>query len=72
VHGQDNLLNDTYPAKYRNYVKAGVAARKINLVLGEFVTNFPPSGSGELVFRSGKTLDAGLVVSSCCPALRTN
>jgi len=72
VHGQDNLLNDAYPAKYRNYVKAGVAARKINLVLGEFVTNFPPSGSGELVFRSGKTLDAGLVIITSGPKPNTD
>ena len=64
VHGQDNLLNDTYPAKYRNYVKAGVAARNVDLVLGEYVVEFPPSGSGELLFKSGKKLNAGLVVSS--------
>lgn len=57
-------MNDTYPAKYRNYVKAGVAARKIDLVLGEYVVEFPPSGSGELVFKSGKKLNAGLIVSS--------
>ena len=56
-------MNDTYPAKYRNYVKAGVAARKIDLVLGEYVVEFPPSGSGELVLRSGEKLNAGLVVS---------
>ena len=64
MHGQDNLLNDAYPAKYRNRVKAGVAARNIDLVLSEFVVEFPPSGSGELLLKSGKKLDAGLVVSS--------
>jgi len=63
VHAQNNLLNDTYPVKYRDYVKAGVAARKIDLVLGEYVVEFPPSGSGELVFKSGKKVNAGLVVS---------
>lgn len=57
-------MNDAYPVKYRDYVKAGVIARKIDLVLGEFVEEFPPSGSGELCFKSGKKLNAGLVVSS--------
>jgi hypothetical protein len=72
VHAQDNLLNDTYPAKYRNYVKAGVAARKVDLVLGEFVEVYPHSGSGELVFKSGKKLNAGLVVSISHRALFMN
>ncbi|KAF9778269.1 hypothetical protein BJ322DRAFT_1094226 [Thelephora terrestris] len=71
VHGQDNLLNDTYPAKYRNRVKAGVAARNIDLMLGEFVTEFPPSGSGELVLRSGERLNAGLVVITSGPKPNT-
>lgn len=56
-------MNDAYPAKYRNRVKAGVTARKIDLVLGDFVEEFPSSGSGELGFKSGKKLNAGLVVS---------
>ena len=64
VHARDNLLSDAYPAKYRDRVKAGVAARKVDMVLGEFVEGFPPSGSGELVFKSGKRLNASLVVSS--------
>lgn len=66
-------MNDAYPTKYRNCVKAGVAARKIDLMLGEFVVEFPASGSGELVLKSGKKLDAGLVVSSSLtPFSRTN
>jgi len=71
VHAQDNLLNGTYPAKYRNYVKAGVVARKIELVLGEYVVEFPPSGSGELVFKSGNKLNAGLVVITSGPKPNT-
>jgi len=72
VHAQDNLLNETYPAKYRNRVKAGVAARGIDLVLNEYVEEFPPSGSGELVFRSGKKLSAGLVVIASGPKPNTS
>jgi len=72
VHAQDNLLNDAYPAKYRNRVKAGVAARNVNLVLGQFVAEFPPSGSGELVFKSGEKLNAGLVVVTSGPKPNTD
>jgi len=72
VHSRDNLLSDAYPAKYRDCVKAGVAARNVDMVLGEYVEEFPPSGSGDLVFKSGKKLNAGLVVSSPCRALYTN
>ena len=72
VHAQGNLLNDAYPTKYRECVKAGVAARKVNLALGEFVEKFPPSGSGELIFKSGGRLNAGLVVSPTCHALSMN
>jgi len=72
VHAQENLLNDAYPARYRNHVKAGTAARKVDLLLGEFVEKFPPSGSGELVFRSGKKLDAGLVVTVSGPKPNTD
>ncbi|KAF9645450.1 FAD/NAD(P)-binding domain-containing protein [Thelephora ganbajun] len=72
VHAQDNLLNDAYPTRYRNCVKAGVTARKTDLVLGEFVVEFPLSGSGELVFRSGKKLNAGLVVAAFGPKPNTD
>lgn len=72
VHSQDNLLNSTYPAKYRNYVAAGVTARKVNLLLNEFVVKFPPLGSGELVFKSGRKLNAGLVVLASGPKPNTD
>ena len=72
VHARDNLLSDAYPAKYRNRIKAGVAARKVDMVLGEFVEEFPPSGSGDLVFKSGNKLKAGLVVRLPRHTLFTN
>ena len=64
VHGSDKLLNDTYPDKFRKLVESQLRARKIDLILGEYADQFPPSGSGEIVFRSGQKLNAGLVVST--------
>jgi len=63
VHARDNPLSDTYPAKYRDCVKAGVTARKVDMVLGEFVEEFPPSGSGDFIFKSEQKLNASRVVS---------
>ena len=65
VHGGDKLLNEAYPDKFRKSVESQLRARKIDLVLGEYADQFPPSGSGELVFRSGGKINAGLVVSNC-------
>ena len=45
-------------------VASGAAAQGMDLVLGEFVAEFPPSGSGVLVFKSGKKRNAGLCQES--------
>ena len=66
VHGGDKLLNDTYPDSFRRGMESKLRARKVDIILGEYVDQFPPSGSGELVFRSGEKLNAGLVVSNSC------
>ena len=70
VHAGDKLLNDTYTDKFRNVMASKINARDIDLLLGEYAEKFPPSGSGELVLRSGKKINAGLVVSNlfaCIP-----
>jgi len=64
VQGNDKLLNDAYSNRFRKFVATQLRTRKIDLILGEYVDQFPPSGSGELVFRSGRKLNAGLVVSN--------
>ena len=74
IQGTDKLLNDAYPDKFRKYMEAQLRARKIDLILGEYADQFPPSGSGELVFRSGRKINAGLVVSTsfaCIPIWAT-
>jgi len=47
-------------------MESKLRARKIDIILGEYADQFPPSGSGEVVFRSGEKLNAGLVVSNSC------
>jgi len=71
VQGNDLLLNDTYSNRFRKYVASQLRARKIDLILGEYVDQFPPSGSGELVFRSGTKLNAGLVAITSGPVPNT-
>ena len=63
VQGDQKLLNATYKDRFRNYMASQLRARNIDLVLGEYVDHFPADGSGELGFRSGVKMDAGLVVS---------
>ena len=69
VHGGDKLLNATYSDKFRRSIESKLRARDIDIILGEYVDQFPPSGSGELVFRSGEKLNAGLVVSNSFPCM---
>jgi len=64
VHASDMLLNNTYPEKFRKRMESQLRAREIDLILGEYADQFPPSGSGELVLRSGRKINAGLVVSN--------
>jgi len=71
VQGNDRLLNDAYPVKFRKQMESQMRARGIDLILGEFVDQFPPSGSGELVFRSGRKLDAGVVAVTSGPVPNT-
>jgi len=64
VHAGDKLLNNTYSDRYRKFVGSQMRERNIDLTLGEYAEQFPPSGSGELVLRSGRKINAGLVVSN--------
>lgn len=64
VHGDDQLLNSAYPAKFRNAVQKKVVQRGIDLVLGDYVENMPAEGTVGLTTQNGKQfLNADLVVS---------
>ena len=67
VHGRDLLLNDQFPDKFRKLVNQKLEARGVELVLGDYVATFPENDGGEVVFRSGKKLQANLVVRSPVP-----
>jgi len=71
VQGNDKLLNDAYSDRFRNHVASQLRRRKIDLVLGEYADQFPGSGSGELAFRSGRKMHAGLVVVTSGPVPNT-
>ena len=56
------MLNDQFPDKFRKLVNQKLEARGIELVLGDYVATFPENDGGEVAFRSGKKLQADLVV----------
>lgn len=62
VHGRDLLLNEQFPDKFRKIVNQKLEARGIELILGDYVAEFPGNGGGEVVFCSGRKLQADLVV----------
>ena len=62
VHGRDLLLNEQFPDKFRKSVNRKLEARGVELVLGDYVAKFPENGGGDIIFRSGKRLQADLVV----------
>ena len=62
VHGRDLLLNEQFPDKFRKSVNRKLEARGVELVLGDYVAQFPENGGGEITFRSGRSLQADLVV----------
>ena len=62
VHGRNLLLNEQFPENFRKLVNQKLEARGVELVLGDYVAKFPENGGGEVVLRSGKKLQADLVV----------
>jgi hypothetical protein len=62
VHGNSQLLNDTYPDKFRRAAEKSVTSRGVKLVLDDYVDQeFPVNGL--VTTRRGTTLSADLVVS---------
>lgn len=63
VHGDKQLLNGTYPDKFRKRIASLVRERDIDVVLGDYIDNFPESGVVGVATRSGLEIaDADLVV----------
>jgi len=59
VHSDSQLLNSTYPGKYRKLVEKDLTARGVNIVFNDYVDNFD---STPIKTRSGRQIDGELVV----------
>jgi len=70
VHGEKQLINKTYPDKFRKEVEKKMKARGVELVLEEFANDFA-EGATEVTTSSGKTLQADVIVSARGPRPNT-
>ncbi|TFK65078.1 FAD/NAD(P)-binding domain-containing protein, partial [Pluteus cervinus] len=61
VHGQEFLLNGTYPEKWRKDVGRRVQKRGIKAILNDYVDNLSP---GVIQTRNGQNITADLVVAT--------
>lgn len=61
VHSDAQLLNSTYPNKYRKRVEKDLTSRGVNIVFNDYVDNLD---STPIKTRSGRQIDGDLVV--CC------
>ncbi|EIN13948.1 FAD/NAD(P)-binding domain-containing protein [Punctularia strigosozonata HHB-11173 SS5] len=62
VQGSEELLNPTYPRKYRAFIEKQIRARNIDIVFGDFIDEIPAVGSTTITTRNGKTFEDVLVV----------
>ncbi|THH12799.1 hypothetical protein EW146_g7352 [Bondarzewia mesenterica] len=60
VQGASQLLNATYPDKYRKRIEKDVVVRGVNVVFNDYVDDFQQSGP--IVTRGGRPLDGDLVI----------
>ena len=59
VHSDSQLLNSTYPNKYRKRVLKDLESRGVNVVFNDYVDDFE---SAPIKTRSGRRIDGDLVV----------
>lgn len=67
VHSGKNVLNDAYPDKFRNALAASTKARGVDIILEDFIDDIPTGPITSVTTRSGKKLDADLLVSTPHP-----
>lgn len=60
VQASSQLLNATYPDKFRKRMEKDITVRGVKVVYNDFVDNFEPEGP--ITTRGGKTLEGDLVV----------
>lgn len=59
VHSDSQLLNSTYPNKYRKQVEKGLTSRGVNIVFNDYVDNFETIPA---TTRSQRQLEGDLIV----------
>ena len=64
MHNQALLLNSFFPDKFRRYMEQDIRAAGAEVVLGDAVETSQISEGKGITTRSGKKLDADLIVSS--------
>ena len=63
IHGDNMLLNKTYPDSFRKDVGARIHARGVNLVLGDYIDELPAAGVDNVRTRNGVAIKTDLTVS---------
>lgn len=64
VHGPTALMNDVYPAKFRNSLLDGVKKMGVDVIFGDRISTSAISEEGFLTTEKGQRVRAGLVVST--------
>ncbi|TFK21470.1 FAD/NAD(P)-binding domain-containing protein [Coprinopsis marcescibilis] len=62
VHNQDNLLNNTYPERFRQAALARVRKTGTEVILGDRLEELEPSSVGTVRTKKGRTIHADLVI----------
>ena len=70
MHGQNFVLNDTYPKSWRKHVATQFLKRGVKLVLNDYVDDFEIKG-GHITTRGKKMIPADLVVCSALLIMST-
>jgi len=72
VHGDDMLVNKTYPNKFRKALDKSLKARGVEIVYNDFVDDVPAEGVVGVTTRNGRKLDADVVVLTTGPRPNTS
>ena len=66
MHGQDQLINDAYPQKFRTKALQRIQKTGTEVVLDDYVDVTEPSEDGTVTTRNGRKIKASLVVRTAC------
>ncbi|KAK0481558.1 hypothetical protein IW261DRAFT_1471290 [Armillaria novae-zelandiae] len=71
IHGGSQLLNDTYPDRFRKKMEYGMISRGVEIVYNDYLDEFPTSGPDSVTTRNGQTIKADLFVPAFGPKPNT-